>query len=143
MAPPTFYYVLLLSNNHCSGAKHIPLSSERPFHSHCSIRALLLWWDKHNNILIKCQEWHSSFLQYIFSRALFLLFVWRHNCKNIFTIIKTLSRISLFWFIPIVFKQIIKKIEFFAILNYLYTKNKKIKFLTFDQNKFRQSEEIL
>ena len=29
-----------LYNANYSGAKHIPLSSQRPFHFHCSIRAL-------------------------------------------------------------------------------------------------------
>ena len=39
---------LLLPHNLCSGAKHVPLISQRPFHFHCSIGTLLLCRDKHN-----------------------------------------------------------------------------------------------
>ena len=44
-------YCLLLPHNLYFGAKHIPLLSYRLFHFHCSIAALWLRRDKHNNII--------------------------------------------------------------------------------------------
>ena len=40
-----------------SGAKHIPLFSQSPFHFYCSIGAFLQCWDKHNKMEIFLIFW--------------------------------------------------------------------------------------